>query len=135
MVIMPTVTSQHCPPWSLRAWPPLLWQVGKQVPLQMQHLATQITNPGDHVFRPAGQTIWAGHDEAGELGLAWDWVLIGRGVVAMADPMAIVTNLRLVGEAGRALDSVESARHINGMVHGLPWQRAVAQTLGAGLLQ
>jgi len=101
----------------------------------MQHLATQITNPGDQMFRPAGQTVWAGHGEAGELGLAWDWVLIGRGVVAMADPMAIVSNLRLLGESGQALDSIASARHFNDIVHGLPWQRAVAQTLEAGLLQ
>jgi hypothetical protein len=61
--------------------------------------------------------------------------MIGRGVVAMADPMAIVTNLRLVGDEGQPLDATESVLHINGIVHALPWQQAVARTLGGSLLQ
>ena len=35
--------------------------------------------------------------------MAWDWIQIARGVVAMADPMAVVTNLRLVGSEGEVL--------------------------------
>ncbi len=52
------------------------------------------------------------------------------GVVAMAGPMAVVTNLRLVGEEGEALTACASARHFNAIVHGLPWQQAVEQALG-----
>ena len=54
--------------------------------------------------RTAGQTIWAGTAADGEAGVAWDWMQIARGVVAMADPMSVVTNLRLVGNAGRSAD-------------------------------
>jgi hypothetical protein len=122
-------TLQQCPPWTLHAWPTLLWQVGKQIPLQMHHLGTQIINPGDAMFRTVGQTIWAWHGEEGDVGLAWDWVQLTRGVVAMADPMAVVTNLRLVGHEGEALTAFESARHINCIVHGLPWQHEVERAL------
>jgi hypothetical protein len=124
-------TLQQCPPWTLHAWPPLLWQVGKQIPQRMQHLGTQIINPGDAMFRTVGQTIWAWHCDEGDIGLAWDWVQITRGVVAMADPMAVVTNLRLVGSEGEALSAMESALHINCIVHGLPWQHEVERALGA----
>jgi len=126
-------TSSHCPPWTLHAWPPLLWQVGRPVPLRLQHLGTQVTSHADGPCRSLGQTIWAWHGDEGDVGVAWDWVQLHCGVVAMADPMAVVTNLRLVGEEGVVLSAYASARHINAIVHGLPWQQAVAQALcGAG---
>ena len=86
------------------------------------------------MFRTVGQTIWAWHSEEGDVGVAWDWVQLGRGVVAMADPMAVVTNLRLVDEEGDVLSPFESARHINTIVHGLPWQHEVARALGGSVL-
>lgn len=119
----------HCPAWTLHAWPPLLWQVGRYIPLRLRHLGTQVTNPGDAMFRSVGQTLWAWHGEEGDVGMAWDWVQLGRGVVAMADPMAVVTNLRLVGEEGEVLGPVESARHFNTLVHALPWQHEVERAI------
>ena len=98
--------------------------------MRLQHLGTQITNPGDAVFRTVGQTLWAWHDDDGDVGIAWDWVQLTRGVVAMADPMAVVTNLRLVGEEGEVLTAVEAARHFNVIVHSLPWQQEVERALG-----
>lgn len=126
-----TTALPHCPPWTLHAWPPLLWQVGKKIPLRLRHLGTQVTNPGDAMFRTVGQTLWAWHGEEGDVGLAWDWVQLGRGVVAMADPMAVVTNLRLVGEEGEVLGPLEAARHFNSLVHALPWQHEVERAIGA----
>jgi hypothetical protein len=122
-------TLEQCPPWTLRAWPPLLWQVGRSIPIHLQHLGTQITNPGDAVFRTAGQTLWAWHGNDGDVGIAWDWVQLTRGVVAMADPMAVVTNLRLVGEEGEVLTAFEAARHFNVIVNSLPWQHEVERAL------
>ncbi len=122
-------TLQQCPPWTLRAWPPLLWQVDRPVPLRLQHLGTQVTNPGDALFRTVGQTIWAWHSDEGNVGIAWDWVQLTCGVLAMADPMAVLTNLRLVGDEGEILSAYASARHFNAIVHRLPWQQAVEQAL------
>ena len=129
MVTFMNSTLPQCPPWTLHAWPPLLWQVGKRMPLRLQHLGTQVTNPGDAMFRTVGQTLWAWHGEEGDVGVAWDWVQLGRGVVAMADPMAVVTNLRLVGEEGEVLNPLESARHFNTLVHALPWQQEVERAI------
>jgi hypothetical protein len=122
-------TQTRCPAWTLRAWPTLLWQVGKAIPLQMQHLGTQITVTGDSSLRAVGQTLWAWHTDEGDAGMAWDWVLLDAGVVAMADPMTVMTNLRLVRETGEVLTGYEAARHINVLVHTLPWQHEVERAL------
>jgi hypothetical protein len=79
----------------------------------------------------AGQTVWAAHAADGEAGMAWDWVQIAHGVVAMADPMSLVTNLRLVSDQGEVLTPHESARYLNEFVRLLPWQHEVQMALRA----
>lgn len=79
--------------------------------------------------RSAGQTIWGGRSADGEAGVAWDWVQISSDVVALADPMSVVTNLRLIGEEGEVLTALESARFLNEIVHALPWQCEVQRAL------
>jgi hypothetical protein len=116
-------------PWSLRAWPPLLWQAGRSDGLRFHHLGTRVTFSGDHLCGMAGQTLWGGSSDAGEAGVAWDWIQIARGVVAMADPMSLVTNLRLVGDEGEVLTAMAAARFLNEIVHQLPWQHEVARAL------
>jgi hypothetical protein len=124
---MPPVT-----PWSLRAWPPLLWQAGAPLRGRFHHLGTSVTPAGDPGCPVAGQTVWAARADEGEAGMAWDWVQIARGVVAIADPMSLVTNLRLVGEEGEVLTVHESARFLNEFVRALPWQHEVQRALLAG---
>lgn len=120
-----------CPAWALRAWPPLLWQVSREIQLQLQHVGTQVIDAGNGVFRTAGQTLWACQCGDGDAGMAWDWIELGQGVVAMADPLAVVTNLRLVSDEGDTLNRYESARHINQILHQLPWQNEVERALCA----
>lgn len=117
-------------PWSLRAWPQLLWQAGQSAGLQLHHLGTRITTVGGDLSPgPAGQTMWGARAAEGEAGVAWDWVQLSRGVVAMADPMSVVTNLRLVSEDGEELSTMEALRLLNSMVRQLPWQSEVARAL------
>ena len=114
--------------WTVRAWPPLLWQAGESAP-QFNHLDTQVFNTGGDGAPSSGQTIWVGPLADGEVGVAWDWVQLAQGVVAMADPMCVVTNLRLIGAQGEVLTSWEAARHLSQIVYGLPWQGEVQRAL------
>lgn len=116
-------------PWSLRAWPPLLWQAGRAGGLQFHHLGTRVTFISERAFGMTGQTMWGGRSADGEAGVAWDWIQISQGVVAMADPMSVITNLRLVGQEGEVLTALEAARFLNEIVHQLPWQHEVARAL------
>jgi hypothetical protein len=119
-------------PWSIRAWPPVLWQAGREEQLRFHHLSTSVTLPGDRKSRTAGQTIWGGSSESGEAGVAWDWVQISGDVVAMADPMSVVTNLRLIGREGEVLTALEAARFLNEIVYALPWRSGVQRALHVG---
>ena len=116
-------------PWSLRAWPPVLWQAARASGLRFHHLGTRITYFGDRRSGVSGQTMWGGSASDGEAGMAWDWVQISQGVVAMADPLSVVTNLRLVGDGGEVLTAFQAARFLNEIVHALPWQCEVARAL------
>ncbi len=117
--------------WSLRAWPPLLWQAGEPAHVRFHHLGTRVTLGVETQGLPAGQTVWAASAADGEAGMAWDWVQIARGVVAIADPLSVITNVRLVGEEGEVLTALESARFLNELVRALPWQLEVQRALVA----
>lgn len=122
-------SSSTAAPWALKAWPPLLWQAGRAPRGRFRHLGTRITFSGDRIVRTAGQTLWGGALDDGDAGVAWDWVQISRGVVALADPMSVVTNLRLVGSEGEVLTSLQASLYLNAMVHELPWQSEVERAL------
>lgn len=93
------------------------------------HLATRVTHAGDRRSPCSGHTLWGSLSDDCDAGIAWDWVDIGRGVVAMVDPMAVVTNMKLVNVDGDVLPAVEAALHFNQFVRRLPWQEEVRRLL------
>ena len=117
------------PSWTIRAWPARLWQADGASDLHFHHLDTQVFPITDEDAPVSGQTVWRGAAADGDVGVAWDWVMLSRDVVAMADPMCVVTNLRLLGDGGEVLTSWESARHLSRIVYGLPWQKEVQRVV------
>ena len=115
--------------WTIRAWPPLLWQAEGAAHLRFKHLETQVFPTSEDDAPVSGQTVWRTDVEGGDAGVAWDWVMLSRDVVAMADPMCVVTNLRLLGRKGEVLTSWEAARHLSQIVYGLPWQGEVQRAV------
>jgi hypothetical protein len=107
-----------------------LWQASRAPQLQLTHLGTRVLRFGDEEYPCSGQTLWADASERHSAGLAWDWVEIQDGVVAMADPLGLVTNIRLLDANGTELTDMEAAVQLNQLVHELPWQRVVKRTLG-----
>jgi hypothetical protein len=111
------------PPWALYAWPAILCQANDKRKARFTHLGTRVTSVNDG--GRAGQTVWTEHLDEGEAGIAWDWIEIADGVVAMANPLCVLTNLRLVGDMGELLPARESALHLSRLVCQLPWQDEV----------
>ena len=110
------------PPWVLHSWPAVYCQASWERKPRFVHLGTRVVSYGRSGAPSAGQTMWGEHLDEGEAGLAWDWVEVAHGVVAMADPLGVVTNLRLIGAEGQVLTAHAAALHIGRMVHDLPWQ-------------
>lgn len=117
------------PAWIVYAWAPVLWQAGFAPQPQLSHLGTRVLSSGDRNGPCTGQTLWGDDSEDQAAGVAWDWVELRRGVVAMADPFGMVTNLRLLDQHGEALSQTQVAVHLHQIVHALPWQREVKRAL------
>lgn len=126
---MPSAHATMKPAWSVYAWPPVLWQADRALELHFRHLGTRVLDSGHKMFPSSGQTLWAMPSSEGEAGMAWDWVMLSQGVVAMADPLSVITNLRLLGPEGEVLTAWQAARHLNEIVHSLAWQCEVQRAL------
>jgi len=95
--------------------------------LRFVHLNTRVwREPGSRQqLQTVGQTIWVGLLRHGRAAIGWDWVLMSRGSIALADPMSIVSNLRFIGEQGETVTTPRSMLLLNVLVHDLPWQDEV----------
>lgn len=117
------------PAWLVCAWPPLLWQAQCAPELQFVHLGTHVSSLGTAREPCSGQTVWGNPSSDHVAGVAWDWIEMYQGVVAMADPMALVTNLQLLDIHGDVLPRRQATLHLNEIVHALPWQHEVQRAL------
>ncbi len=113
------------------SWPPVFWQANLRRTPKFVHLSTHVTRAGGQKQPCCGSTLWGGFSADGDAGLAWDWVEIEQGVVAMRDPMSLMTNLQLVAENGEVLKPIAAALHFNQFVRRLPWQDEVRRLLHA----
>ena len=116
-------------PWIVSAWPPVLWQADAAPALHFVHLGTRVLNDGDGDGACVGQTLWGESSSTRSAGVAWDWVQIQQGVVAIADPLGLITNLKLLDADGVALSVQQTAIQLNEIVHSLPWQTEVQRAL------
>jgi hypothetical protein len=117
------------PAWIVYSWPPVLWLAMGTPTFSFGHLGTRVLSAGNSESPCTGQTLWGDTSTEGAAGVAWDWVQLQRGVVAMADPMGLITNLQLVDEHGDALAPLAATLHLNEIVHTLPWQDEVERAL------
>lgn len=135
LVMPPTLlhepTHQPTNAWSVHAWPALLWQAHETEHARFHHADTRVVVPDASRMPAKGHTIWIS-DEPGlhaKAAVAWDWIQVAPGIVAIANPMAMVTNLRLRGDNGELLPREATARVLNLLVRTLPWQDEVHRVL------
>lgn len=117
------------PAWTLRAWPPVYRRAGRPLSDAFEHRSTRVLDDSGDTTRTSGQTMWVWPTDDGDVGVAWDWVEVSRGVVAMLDPMSVLTNMKLLGRSGEVLTAWQATRHLNEIVFTLPWQREVRRAL------
>lgn len=114
--------------WTLLSWEQTLWQSPWPDP-PLRHLETSVT-PGE--VRPGckqGMTLWACETPRGPAGLGWEWIEVRPRVLALADPMHMISNLRLVDDEGVPIPESKRVLVLNSLVHALPWQAIVRRAI------
>lgn len=119
------------PAWTVGAWPPVLWQPERESRPHFVHLGTHVSPRLSNDWPLMGQSVWGGRCADSAAGVSWDWIEIADGVVAIADPMMMISNLRVLGRDGEVLTAYEAAPHLNGIVNRLPWQEEVERAITA----
>lgn len=117
------------PAWTVGAWPPVLWQPDREAKPHFVHLGTHVSARLSSDWPRTGQCVWGGRAIDSAAGISWDWIEVSEGVIAITDPMMMITNLRLLGSEGEVLTAHDCAPYLNGIVHGLPWQAEVRRAL------
>lgn len=74
-----------------------------------------------------GQVLWGGTWDGELIGLAWDWREVRRNVIAMSDPMTVVSNLTLLDASGEGLSDSRRLMCLNSTIHQLDWQGPLMQ--------
>lgn len=114
--------------WSTLALPPVDWPASRQPPTRFRHLHTSVEEADLPRAREVGYTTWQSIEVGPLVRLGWDWALIDDGVVVLADPLGINSNLSVNGHEAGPLPGGLVAQ-LNAIVHGLPWQQAILQAL------
>lgn len=117
------------PAWTVGAWPPVLWQPDREATPYFVHLGTHVSPRLSQDWPCMGQTVWGGRAADSAAGISWDWIEVAPGIVAISDPMMMITNLRVLGREGEVLTAHEAAPHLNRLVNRLPWQAEVQKAL------
>lgn len=120
------------PAWQLISWKPVLTTLPefRRAMTQMRPLGEAgVGGPfcGPRSGPRQGQALWAVTHQGLPLGLAWDWAEVRDDVVALCDPMNVLSNVRLVDEEGAPLGDAERMVHLNSAIHELDWQAHVVQ--------
>jgi hypothetical protein len=113
--------------WKILSLPPLLWQ-SPWPGVALNHLDTTIDEASID-GRARGQSTWVLESDQGLGVLGWEWEQLRRGVVALSDPMCIVSNLRIVDADECPVAESRRALVLNSLVHGAPWQGEVRKRL------
>jgi hypothetical protein len=116
----------------IKSWPTLEWYLPyDDSPLEsFQYLDSQTRDSPAANGRRQGETVWIGSVKGHSVGLAWEWAEHRPGVLVLADPNCIVSNVRFVDEEGVPVPPLLALIALNRVVHALPWQEAVSKAIG-----
>ena len=115
----------NLPPWAVTSMP-MVWlndcdPEGAARSFRPVSFTAHRASPGSDMVR-YGQVLWASRLQRSEVAVAWDWVELPRKIIAMADPMQVVSNIQLQHDDGRWMNERQRILWLNDLVHALPWQ-------------
>ncbi|HEV8691878.1 MAG TPA: hypothetical protein VGQ91_16365 [Ideonella sp.] len=76
-----------------------------------------------------GHVIWGSLLGASPMAMCWEWAEVKLGVVAIFNPMNVLSNVRLLSEDGRPFSYGQMVLVFNAVVHEVDWQSGVCEEL------
>ncbi len=119
--------------WMIKSWPIIDWfppSPEDEWP-SFLHMSTQMRQERRGTEPCVGSTVWVGSLDGVYAGLAWEWVELRTGVLMLADPNSIITNIQVVGVGRQAMDTLDATVRLNVILHRLPWQDLVGEVLAS----
>jgi hypothetical protein len=115
------------PAWQVIAWDPVVATVDEfdETVTKLRHLATAVHGDDAEDSLRHGQVLWGTEVNGRMVGLAWDWSEVRKDIVAMADPMRVLSNLTLVTRDGAPMPHHERVLYLNNAIHDLGWQHGL----------
>ncbi len=112
------------PAWQVTTWNPvcLTPRQWSRSSLRLKPLSASINIDSAGGGIRHGQVLWAGDCDGELVGMAWDWRELRKDVIAMADPMMVLSNLRLLDEAGVEVSDSHRMICLNSAIYRLHWQ-------------
>lgn len=95
----------------------------------VHHAQTRVARAASGQHAVAGMTRWERRYADVVAWLEWDWVELGEGTVAQADPLNVRSNVLLLDDRGRPLLSSRRRATLATLVYLLPWQGPVLDEL------
>ena len=113
---------------STPAWRVFSWKPVSVTPRQwmhsvrsMRHVSSSLELDDELDGLRHGQVVWATDVGDVPLGIAWEWREVKAGVVALADPMTVISNVELLSNDGERMLPSERILTLNAAVYRLPW--------------
>jgi hypothetical protein len=93
--------------------------------------ATHLEDPEEITPRKVGATVWVSTIPRLRVAVAWEWVEVSEGVLVLADPNNVISNIRLV-RTMVGMEGIGTATQrmvlLNAIVRGLPWQSEISES-------
>ncbi len=120
-------------PTTIGLWRPVSTYVSRWVHAvrRFEHIGTVQAHPSatDDYDCKHGQVVWGVPSGDLPVAVCWDWAEVRAGVVALANPMTVFSNVRLLAEDGAPLSHGQMLLELNGVIHELDWQRQLCEEL------
>lgn len=77
----------------------------------------------------SGRALWGIWTSDCPMGICWEWAELRPGIVTLANPLHVLSNVALLSDGGDRLDGARMLLELNNTVHAMNWQREVCAEL------
>jgi hypothetical protein len=115
------------PAWRVINWAPVQIKLRdfQRTCAAFQHLGTSVHQAGDGGEPRCGQALWGAERDGQLIGVAFEWAEMTGEIVALSDPMQILSNVKLLQDDGECMDDLTRIVQLNTAIHELDWQQQI----------